>query len=497
MAKVYVIDGNSLLFRAYFATAYGPNAKVMRTKEGVPTNALFAFGNMINKIISSFKGGEHIIVGFDVGKKTFRNDEYEEYKANRKPTDADLVVQMPLARELLTSLGIFVYEQEGYEADDVCGTIAKVASKAGHQVIVYTSDRDFLQLIDHNIAIHILKTGMSNIMVMDEVTMPQEFGISPAQIPDYKGLRGDASDNLPGIPGIGEKTAVKLLQQYGTFEKILEEAKNIDGKIGQNLVEHAKIGQLSKRLATIKTDIELPFTLADTMYQGYVFDTINQFGQRYELKQLLNRLPSKYKIESERDVKIEYQKISSFKNVELGSKIALFIDMKEDNYFKAPILGLALSNGVNHYYINLDDAVRDQDLKTMLEDEKISKSCFDIKATTVALHRLGIALRGMSFDLLLAAYLLDSSLKNNVDSILNYFGVDAHGKDDRELSLFDESNPLRTAKVAYLTLKLQARVIAELKKHEALKLYEEIEMPLALVLAKMEIEGFPLDAKAL
>ncbi|HOH68637.1 MAG TPA: 5'-3' exonuclease H3TH domain-containing protein, partial [Bacilli bacterium] len=287
MAKVYVIDGNSLLFRAYFATAYGPNAKVMRTKEGVPTNALFAFGNMINKIISSFKGGEHIIVGFDVGKKTFRNGEYEEYKANRKPTDADLVVQMPLARELLTSLGIFVYEQEGYEADDVCGTIAKVASKAGHQVIVYTSDRDFLQLIDHNIAIHILKTGMSNIMVMDEVTMPQEFGISPAQIPDYKGLRGDASDNLPGIPGIGEKTAVKLLQQYGTFEKILEEAKNIDGKIGQNLVEHAKIGQLSKRLATIKTDIELPFTLADTMYQGYVFDTINQFGQRYELKQLL------------------------------------------------------------------------------------------------------------------------------------------------------------------------------------------------------------------
>ena len=497
MAKVYVIDGNSLLFRAYYATAYGPNAKVMRTKEGVPTNALFAFGNMINKIISSFKGGEHIIVGFDVGKKTFRNGEFEAYKANRKPTDADLVVQMPLARELLTSLGIFVYEQEGYEADDVCGTIAKVASKAGHQVIVYTSDRDFLQLIDHNIAIHILKTGMSNIMVMDEVTMPQEFGISPAQIPDYKGLRGDASDNLPGIPGIGEKTAVKLLQQYGTFEKILEEAQNIDGKIGQNLVEHAKIGQLSKRLATIKTDIELPFTLADTMYQGYVFDTINQFGQRYELKQLLNRLPSKYKIESERDVKIEYQKISSFKNVELGSKIALFIDMKEDNYFKAPILGLALSNGANHYYINLDDAVRDQNLKTMLEDEKISKSCFDIKATTVALHRLGIALRGVAFDLLLAAYLLDSSLKNNVDSILNYFGVDAHGKDDRELSLFDESNPLRTAKVAYLTLKLQARVIEELKKHEAIKLYEDIEMPLALVLAKMEIEGFPLDAKTL
>ncbi|MFA5762599.1 MAG: DNA polymerase I [Bacilli bacterium] len=497
MSKVYVIDGNSLLFRAYYATAYGPNAKVMRTKDGIPTNALFAFGNMINKIISSFKGGEHIIVGFDVGKKTFRNDEYEQYKANRKPTDDDLIVQMPLARELLISLGIYVYEEEGYEADDICGTFAKLASKAGHQVIVYTSDRDFLQLIDHNIAIHILKTGLSNIMVMNEVTMPQEFGITPNQIPDFKGLRGDASDNLPGIPGIGEKTAIKLLQEYGTFDKILDEAKNIKGKVGENILEFQKIGKLSKRLATIKTDIELPFSLEDTLYRGYVFERVNEFGQRYELKQLLNRLPSNCKVESERDVKIEYKKISSLEEINLGSKISLFIDMKEDNYFKTAILGLAISDGVNHYYVSHDDIIKDSKIKKILEDEEISKSCFDIKATTVALSRLDITLRGGDFDLLLAAYLLDSSLKNNVDSILNYFGVDAHGKDDQTLSLFDESNPLRTAKVAYLTLKLKPRVIEELKKHQALKLYQDIEMPLALVLAKMEIEGFPLDADTL
>ena len=497
MSKVYVIDGNSLLFRAYYATAYGPNAKVMRTKDGVPTNALFAFGNMINKIISSFKGGEHIIVGFDVGKKTFRNGEYEEYKANRKPTDADLVVQMPLARELLKSLGIFVYEQEGYEADDVCGTIAKVASHAGHQVIVYTSDRDFLQLIDHNIAIHILKTGMSNVMVMDEVTMPQEYGISPAQIPDYKGLRGDASDNLPGIPGIGEKTAIKLLQEYGTFEKILEEAKNINGKVGENIITHQKIGQLSKRLATIKTDIDLPFTLDDLLYQGYAFDRINEFGQRYELKQLLNRLPSKYKIETERELKIEYKKMTSIQSIEFSDNISLYVDMKEENYFRTSILGLAISDGTKHYYLAVDDVVRDEKLKELLKDTKIVKSCFDVKATTIALHRLGVSLCGVDFDLLLAAYLLDSSLKNNVDSILNYFGVDAHGKDDQELSLFDESNPLKSAKVAYLTAKLKKRVLDELKKHGALDLYQDVELPLANVLVKMEIEGFPLDAKAL
>lgn len=497
MAKVYIIDGNSLLFRAYYATAYGPNAKIMRTKDGIPTNALFAFGNMINKIISTFKGGEHIIVGFETSRKTFRSEEYADYKANRKPTEADLIAQMPLARELLKALGIFVYEQDGFEADDVCGTVAKLASKAGHQVIVYTSDRDFLQLIDHNVAIHILKTGLSNIMVMDEVSMPQEFGIQPSQIPDYKGLRGDASDNLPGIPGVGEKTAVKLLQEYGTFEKIVDEAPNIKSKVGESIVENQKIGFMSKRLATIKTDIELPFSLDDTLYQGFVFDHINEFGQRYELKQFLNRLPTKYKLESNRDIKIAYDKVSSLSNIKVNGPLGLFIDMKEDNYFKTPILGLAISDGQNQYYLAIDDVATDQTLKAILENEKIKKTCFDAKATIVALSRLGISLRGVDFDLLLASYLLDSSLKNNVDSVLNYFGVDAQGKDEESFSLFDESNPLRTAKVAYLTLKLQPRVLDDLRKHDALDLYHNIEMPLATVLAKMEIEGFPLDVCAL
>ncbi len=497
MAKVYIIDGNSLLFRAYYATAYGPNAKVMRTKDGVPTNALFAFGNMINKILSSFKGGEHIIVGFDIGKKTFRNDEFAAYKANRKPTEADLVAQMPLARELLKALGIFVYEQEGYEADDVCGTVAKMASQQGHQVIVYTSDRDFLQLIDHNVAIHILKTGMSNIMVMDEITMPQEFGITPEQIPDYKGLRGDASDNLPGIPGVGEKTAIKLLQEYGTFEKIVKAATDIKGKVGENIIEFQKVGALSKHLATIKTDIKLPFDLDDTLYQGYVFDTINDFGQRYELKQLMNRLPSKFKIESERDVQIEYQKVSSFEGLSLSGPLGLYLDMIGDNYFKATILGFAISDGKHHYYMDSGDVEGDKKIRSLLEDENIKKSCFDIKAATVAFKRLNINLRGVEFDLLLAAYLIDSSLKNNVDSILNYFGVDAQGKEENKISLFDESNPLKTTKVAYLTLKLKNRVLEEIKKHGAEELYRDIELPLALVLAKMEMEGFPLDVNVL
>ncbi|MFA5481173.1 MAG: DNA polymerase I, partial [Bacilli bacterium] len=448
-------------------------------------------------ILNSFKGGEHIIVGFDVGKKTFRNDEFAAYKANRKPTEPDLIVQMPLARELLKSLGIFVYEQEGYEADDVCGTIAKTAGKAGHQVIVYTSDRDFLQLIDHNITIHILKTGMSNIMVMDEKTMPEEYGIQPNQVPDYKGLRGDVSDNIPGIPGIGEKTAIKLLNEHHTLEKIIEEAPNIKGKVGENIVEHQKIGCLSKRLATIKTDINLPFSLDDILYRGYVFDNVNSFSQRYELKQFLNRLPNQFKIESERDVQIVYQKVSSLKGLALEPRIGLYLDVKDENYFKAPIYGLAISDGQHHYYISLEDMVKDGELKRIIESEKIKKVCFDVKATIVLLNRLDLVLKGVDFDLLLAAYLVDSSLKNNVDSILNFFGVDAEGKKEEALSLLDESNPLKAVKVAFLILKMQKHVLDELNKHESLKLYQDIELPLAGVLAKMEIEGFPLDTQTL
>jgi len=497
VAKVYIIDGNSLLFRAYYATAYGPNAKVMRTKNGIPTNALFAFANMINKILSTFKGGEYLAVNFDKGKKTFRSDEYADYKANRKPTEPDLVIQMPLARDLLKALGIFVYEQDGFEADDLCGTIAKQASERGHQVIVYTSDRDFLQLIDHNVAIHILKTGMSNIMVMDEASMPAEFGISPSQIPDYKGLRGDASDNLPGIPGVGEKTAIKLLQEYGSFENIVASASKISGKIGESILANFSIGAMSKRLATIKVDIDLPFTLEDTLYRGYEFDCINAFSQRYELKQLLNRLPGKLKVQSASDVEIAIARVATFKGIELDDDIGLQVDMAEGNYFLNPIYGLAISDGRHHYYITAEDMSGDDALKALLSSNRHHLSCFDAKATIVALNRCQIALSGIAFDLLLASYLLDSSLKNNVDSVLNYFGVDAQCPIDDKLSLFDDANPQKAGKIAYLTLRLKDRVLGELGKHCALDLYEQIELPLASVLAAMEIEGFPLDVKAL
>ncbi len=497
MNKAYVIDGNSLLFRAYYATAFNGTDKIMRTKEGIPTNAIFAFSNMINKILSGLKDGDLLFVGFDTGTATFRHKEDATYKANRKPCPPELKEQMPIARELLKSLGIFTFEKEGFEADDICGTYSKLAAKAGYNVVVYTSDRDYLQLIDDNISIYILKTGMSNIMVMDTKTMPEEYGFSPLQIIDYKGLRGDSSDNLPGIPGIGDKTAVKLIQEYGSLEKILEAAPNMKSKVGESLVENAELGRHCKHMAEIDINVELPFNVEDTLYEGYDFNTINAFCNKYELKQFLNRLPSKLKKDDAHEVDIDYQNVSSFKGIDLGDEISIALDIEPGNYNNSEVYGLALFSKGENYYISIDDLKNDEALLKALKDPNIKKYCYDYKAIKVALSKRGIALEGLYFDILLAAYLLDSSLVNNLDSVMHYFGADISSNKEDALSLFDNSDPLRAAKVAYFVHKIANKALAELDKLECLELYRDIEIPLASVLARMEIEGFPLDVKVL
>ena len=211
--KLYVIDGNSLLFRAYYATSFTGN--IMRRKDGFPTNAIFGFSNMISKIVSLMNDDDLIFVSFDYGKKTFRSELLESYKAQRKPIDEDLKVQLPCARELLQAMNIFYYEVEGYEGDDIAGTVAKIASKQGIETIIYTSDKDYLQLIDDNITIHMIKKGITEVEIINEKTLFEKMSLTPDQIRDYKGLMGDPSDNLKGIPGVGEKTAIKLIQEYG------------------------------------------------------------------------------------------------------------------------------------------------------------------------------------------------------------------------------------------------------------------------------------------
>lgn len=496
MNKLTIIDGNSLLFRAYFATAY-PGVEIMRNQEGIPTNAIFAFSNMINKIISGLKEGEGIIVAFDAAKHNFRHDALETYKANRKPAPEDLVTQFPIARDFLRSFGIFQFEEEGFEGDDIAGTIAKKAESLGIDVEIYTSDRDFLQLVSDKVTVQIIRKGLSDVVRMTPEVVKETFGFSPIQIIDYKGLRGDSSDNLPGIPGIGEKTAVKLLEEYGSFDEIIAHASEIKGKVGEAITANAEIGRISRDLAIIKTDIELPFTVDDTVYNGYSFKVINEFCQKYGLKQFLNKVSPKWKLSGEASQIIEPEIVSSFKDIDLGNEIGIALDYEdEDDYFNSVIFGIAISTKEKHYYINVDDAKNDKYLLDLLSNKDIKKYCYDYKAIKVNLAKQGIKIDGLEFDMLIATYLIDTSVKNKVEPVLNVYGIDiSDNKDD--VSLFTNENPTRTAQISFYAIQLAGRIKAELVKISALDLYNNLELPLVNVLADMEIEGFPLDVKEL
>ncbi len=494
MNKIIVIDGNSLLFRAYYATSYGDKSSIMRTKSGVPTNAIFAFANMLSKILSSFKSDEGIFIGFDSDKETFRKEEFKDYKANRAPCPEDLKPQFPLSRELCDALGIIYYEEHGIEADDICGSVAKKASEEGHEVIIYTSDHDYLQLIDRNIKVSLLKVGLSNMEEYDEAHLKEKMGLTPSQIIDYKGLRGDSSDNYPGIPGIGEKGALKLLQEYGTFDKVIKNAEkgNIKGKIGEKIVAGKELGYASFRLARIKTDVTLPFKIEDLTYRGYSFSSVNLFAQKYEMKQLLSRLPISLKKADPSSMKVE--SVNSFQNIDIPSYIGLSLDIDFSSYHEKKMLGIAIATDKNTYYETVEDLLKDKKLIAALSDPSIKKAVYDGKATIYALSTLGIEIKGIEDDILLASYLLDSALSITPELVYGSFGVDIDEKKEETISLLtlDDSNPEKCGKMAFYALYLLPKINNSLKSINAFSLYKDLEMPLMAVLAKMELEGFPL-----
>ena len=495
MPKMTIIDGNSLLFRAYYATAY-PGVEIMRGPDGTPTNALFAFSNMMNKIVSSLKEGESLLVAFDAAKHNFRHDSLETYKANRKPAPEDLVKQFPIVRDFLHAFGIFQFEEVGFEGDDIAGSTAKKAEQEGYDVHIYTSDRDFLQLVDKNITVHILKKGLSDVSLMTPESVKEEYGIEPIQIIDYKGLRGDSSDNLPGIPGIGDKTAVKLINEYGSFDAIIENAPNIKGKISEYIINNQEIGRISRDLAIIKTDIELPYKCEDTIYQGYDFTKLTEFCQKYGLKQFISKVSPKWKQKNVLEEDIEVERVNTLEGIELTNDIGIALDFESDDYTNAAIFGVAFTIQNKNYYMSIDDLKNDKIALEVITNPKYEKYCFDYKAIKVALANENIEINGLKFDLLIASYLIDSSIKSNVEIVMASCGVDLDNGEE-EISLLSSENPKKTAKVAFFSKYLAKKITEELAKIGSVELFEKLELPLVDTLADMEIEGFPLDERTL
>ena len=493
--KLYVVDGNSLLFRAYYATSFTGN--IMRRKDGFPTNAIFGFSNMMTKLISQLKDGDKLFVSFDTGKPTFRKQKLESYKAQRKPTEEDLTVQLPVARELLKAMGIFYYEQDGYEGDDIAGTVAKIGSSQGIETICFTSDKDYLQLIDDNITIHMLKKGLTDIEEMNEVTLKEKMGLTPSQVIDFKGLMGDPSDNLKGIPGVGEKTAIKLIQEHGTLENIIKAMENDKSKLAAKIIENQELGFLCKGIATIVTNMDLPFTLDDLDYEGYDYNELSNFYTKYECYSLLKKLKPNDK-KASKNIKVDtvtnFEKITVRKFKEIPQTNFLILDIEKGNYNSSPINGICFSKDGSTYYLPYFLAKNDADFIKFMEDETKKKITFDYKALKVSLSRDNIEVNGLEFDLSLASYLLNSSLSNDPVSIFAYYGVNVL-LTSNELSLFEDNETIYN--MAYNLEKLYPQIKEKLISEEQMDLFTNIELPLCEVLAEMEIEGFPIHRDVL
>ena len=494
MSKIIVIDGNSLLFRAFYATYYDPS-NIMRTKSGQATNAIFAFSNMITSLLTNLKKGDGIFVGFDAGKHTFRHQEYKDYKANRPELPKDLITQFPIARELLDKLNIVHYECDNLEADDICGIIANKAQKEGYKVYIYTSDKDYLQLIDENITIELIKKGLKDIKEMTPQTFKEEWGFEPIQITDYKGLRGDDSDNLKGIPGVGDKTAKQLISQFGDLESIIQNA-DTKTKVGRNIIEFQDNGRMCKHLAIIAKDQEIPIEVNETIYNGYKFNSVSEFANKYEFKSLVSKLPKLFKQEEKHNEKVDFCEVFDSNSIDFDDKIGIDVDIENVNYHDALFNGLAFTTSSKTFYISKANLLKDEKLLSILKNPDIKKFAFDFKKVRYVLAKNNIEVNGLFFDLILASYLIDSSIKNDIESVLNYYSIDISYATTKNL-LFDDSTKQISIATSFYSIGLFEEIKEKLLARNQYELLVNIEQPLTIVLCDMELEGFPLDKETL
>ena len=496
MSKTYIIDGNSLLFRAYYSTAYTGN--LMVNKDGIPTNAIYSYHNLINKIKSELKKGDHIFVSFDTRTPSFRKKEFEEYKAQRTHAPEELVIQMPIAREMLEAMNIFWLEKEGYEGDDLAGSMASIASSKGDEVILFTSDKDFFQLLDlgKNIKVRFLKKGLSEVIDYTKDNLKTLFGINPNQVTDFKGIAGDPSDNYLGIKGVGEKTTFKLLEEYGNLENIIENAKkDQSSKINQKIVEGEKDALFFKKLATIITDIDLTKEYDKAEYKPYEENKLTLFYLKYQFKQFLSKIgsmhdiiknsdnPTLFDIAKEKD-SLEIIKISSFKEIK-EDVLGLTYDSSDKNENIATLYSLFFISKDKIYKLQNKDLHLDNELISYLKSDK-EKLVFDLKGLDVLLSRNQLPfVCNPTFDLLLATYLLNQDFGQKKEDVFLFYNklID---KDENFMG-----NALRNSFL------LKDEVINQLKENDEFNLFKNVELPLAELLAKMEVEGFPLDTKIL
>ncbi len=496
MKKLLLIDGSNVMFRAYYATAY--SGELMQNSKGEYTNAVYGLANMLSGIAN--EDFTHAIVAFDIGKKTFRHLDYEDYKAKRKPMPEEFKSQLPKIREIIDRFGFFQYEREDLEADDIIASIANTYYDDFDDIEIISNDKDLFQLLNNKVSIRLSKRGVQPEKRYRESDLKDEMNLKPHQIPDLKGLMGDSSDNLPGIPGVGEKTALKLLHEYGSLEKLLEHQNELKGKLKERVENHGKQAVLCKRLATVIRDATFDFTLDDLAYEGYDDNALAAFYQEMEFHSMIRRLDVTTDVAT-----TKLKKLTRVTGDHLGDDTILIGERFDDNYHHAEGLAFAWKNAQGAYWMRYSDALKDERFVAFLADETKRKSTFDVKALDVMLGREGKVLRGVDFDALLAAYVINPAYTtDDFKVVVEHFGVQAvpyrasvYGKGAKLEKPNDESL------VDYMASQLEAletvrpEMERQLEAQSQTELFCDVELPLARTLARMEKIGIRLDVDAL
>jgi len=486
MKNLILVDGNNLLFRSYYATAY--NGNFMKNSKGFPTNGLFGFTNMINKILDE-EQPTHIIVAFDKGK-TFRHEKYKDYKAGRIEMPDELKQQFPVAKELLTKMGITYYEIENYEADDIIGTFAEFCENDPEYTgTIISSDKDLLQLVTKTVNIKLLKS--KDYVRYTEESFKQEWGIDPINIIDLKALMGDSSDNIKGVKGIGEKGALKLLHEYKTLDGIYENIDNIKGATKEKLIAGKQDAYESYELATIYKEVPMEININDLEYREPNIEELNKMYEELEFYSFLKKTQIKKQEE------VSFKIIKDINEISINEKSAIYLEVLGTNYHKSEILGAAIYNKNQSIYIPKQILLQQPNF--LKEQELIT---YDEKKIYVVLKENNIEINNITFDTMLAAYLLEKNVKDDIAYLANQFGINipfyetVFGKHADNVPEENEiaKNAVLKAKFIYDTEK---DLTDNLKKQEMYDLFNDIEMPLGIVLGDMEYDGINVDKKTL
>lgn len=475
MKHLIMIDGNNLLFRSYYATAYSGN--FMKNSKNFPTNAIYGLVNMINKILDEEKPN-YVIVAFDRGK-TFRHEKYTDYKGGRIETPDELKKQFPVAKEVISAMGLKWYDIDNYEADDIIGTFSTYCDNENIKGTIISSDKDLLQLINEDVDVKLLKSG--NSIRYNEETFESDYGIKPINIIDLKALMGDSSDNIPGVKGIGEKGALKLLQEYKTLDGIYNNIDKIKGKTKEKLENDKKNAYFSYELATIYKEVPLDIKLEDTYYDGPNVEELNKLYSELEFYSFLKKTNKK-------DDVFNYQIIDNISLIN-SDNISLYLECKDFNYFKTKPIGVGIYDGSNGYYMSFDNLIKNHELLNKID------VTYNLKRLYVSLKNKNIEFTKLPFDTMLASYLLEYNTKDDVAVSANNMGYNIPLIN--ELYKNEEDIPKFACLKAKFLYETKSKFLNELNEKKLIDLYENIELPLTIVLGKMEYNGIYVSSSIL